>query len=136
MGCWSRWNSAPAAPYRAALWKRGLLVPPPVRATFLVDTGCDSTTVSEQLMRTLNLPATSTTRVITGTTGVQGHPADVFAVEFTLLPQKAQPRRWSACEVLALPLLNQAAEGLLGRDLLNQMVFTYEGPRRIARLTY
>ena len=40
----------PSAPYRAALWKRGLLVPPPVRATFLVDTGCDSTTVSESAL--------------------------------------------------------------------------------------
>jgi hypothetical protein len=87
-------------------------------------------------MRTSNLPATSTTRVITGTTGSQGHPADVVAVEFTLLPQKAQPRRWSACEVVALPLLSQATDGLLGRDLLNQLVFTYDGPRQVATLAY
>lgn len=126
----------PSAPYRAALWKRSQPVPPPVRATFLVDTGCDSTTVSEQLMRTLNLPAASTTRVITGTTGPQGHAADVFAVEFTLLPHMAQPRRWSACEVVALPLLSQATDGLLGRDLLNQLVFTYDGPRQVVTLTY
>jgi predicted aspartyl protease len=126
----------PSAAYRAALWKRGQAVPQPVRGTFLVDTGCDSTTVSEQMLRSLNLPVISQTRVVTGTTGAQGHAADVYAVSFSLLPHTAQPRNWSACEVVALPLLNQSIDGLLGRDLLNQVVLTYDGPRMLARLTY
>lgn len=125
-----------SAAYRAALWKRGQTPPPAVRGTFLVDTGCDSTTVSEQMMRSLNLPVISQTRVVTGTTSTQGHAADVFAVEFTLLPHTVQPRRWSTCEVVALPLLNQSIDGLLGRDLLRQLVFTYDGPRQQVSLHY
>jgi hypothetical protein len=92
--------------------------------------------VSAQFMRTLALQATAQTRVVTGTTGPQGEAADVYSVQLTLMPHTAQPRRWSTMEVLALPLLNQGIEGLVGRDLLSQMVLVYDGPRRRAQLTY
>ena len=126
----------PSAAYRAAMWRQGKTVPPAVSATFLVDTGCDSTTVSEQLMRTLSLVRIAQTRVVTGTTDSAGHPADVFAVELTLFPHLAQPRSWSAWQVVALPFVNQGTEGLLGRDVLSHLVLTYDGPQQLARMIY
>lgn len=126
----------PSAPLRALLWKQSKPVPPAISATFLVDTGADTTMVSEQFMRSLGLAPTSQTRVITSTTGTKGEVCDVYGIELILLPHVAQPRRWGAVEVLARPLLNQGTDGLLGRDLLAQLVLTYDGPRAAANITY
>lgn len=38
--------------------------------------------------------------------------------------------------VRATPLLNHGIDGLLGRDVLQHLVLTYDGPRAEARLIY
>lgn len=126
----------PSAAMRALLWRRGHPVPPAVLATVLVDTGANTSMFSDQLMRTLGIPIRAKSRLHTSTTDAYGVECDVYDVALTLLPHVVQPRSWGALEVLATPLLNHGIDGLLGRDLLQHLVLTYDGPRRVAHLVY
>jgi hypothetical protein len=126
----------PSAPLKALLWRQGKEVVPPIRSTFLVDTGADNTMVSEQLMRSLRLERTGQTRVVTSTSGPTGQPSDVFGVELELFPQMPQSKRWGAVDVVGRPFDGLSIDGLLGRDLLSYMVLTYNGPRGEAFLTF
>lgn len=126
----------PSARIRELLWRQNKPVPPAVSGTFLIDTGSDTTMVSEQLMRTLGIRPKGTARVVTSTTNTDGEPCNVYDVALTLLPHVVQPRSWRAIEALARPLLNQGIDGLLGRDLLAHLVLTYDGPRKTAHLVY
>ena len=129
-------NVGASAAMRALLWRKNRPPPPPVHVTLLVDTGANTTMLSDQIMRTLNLPVRAKSRVHTSTTDAQGAECDVFDVSPTLLPHLLQPRSWEAIEVLSTPLLNHGIAGLLGRDLLQYLVLTYDGPRGEARLVY
>jgi predicted aspartyl protease len=127
-----------SAPERAARYRRSLMgtLVPAQRLELLVDTGADSTTISDQAMRSLGLTPVSQTRIHTSTTTGAGVVSDVYAVELTLFPTTIQPFRIGALQVIARPFLNTGADGLLGRDVLRQLVLVYDGPRSQVKLIY
>jgi predicted aspartyl protease len=125
-----------SAPLRERLYMRNAVLPQPVHCTLLVDTGCDSTLINGQAIRSLGVPATSETRVITATTGPNGERCKVYVVELQLLPSHHQAPAPRSIEVLERELLNQGIDGLLGRDILSTLVLEYDGPRRLARFNW
>lgn len=102
-----------------------------------MDTGADSTMISDQIVRSLGLHPTSQTRVLTSSSRGIGEACDVYDIELEILNRTGAPSwRIQPLEVLARPLLNQATDGMLGRDVLSQGILEYDGPRKIFRLTY
>lgn len=126
----------PSAALRELAYRKNRTLAPAVFATLLVDTGAYTTMLSSQLMQSLALPARAKSRLYTSTTDASGAECDVHDVSLTLLPHVPQPRSWGVVEVLATPLLNHGIDGLLGRDLLRDLVLTYDGPRAKAVLNY
>jgi predicted aspartyl protease len=119
------------------MWKQNIPVPPAVTATFIIDTGADTTMVDEQIMRTLALTPTSQTRLLTSTTQGVSQACDVYDVELQILGRAGQPFwTFQPLEVLARPLLNQSTNGMLGRDILDLAVLTYDGPRQEFSLSF
>lgn len=42
----------------------------------------------------------------------------------------------SAAEVIGRPLFNRSIDGMMGRDILNRVVFSLDGPRMRFRVEY
>jgi hypothetical protein len=126
-----------SAARRAQLWKRGLAVPPPVSATFIIDTGADTTLVNDQIMRTLALTPTDQAKVLTSASVGVPEVYDVFDVALEIVNRKGQPS-WvlQPLAVLAKHLPNQGTDGMLGRDVLSLGILEYDGPRAQFKLTY
>jgi len=87
----------------------GVLVP------MLVDTGADCSLISERLADTLGLPLVD--RVIIQGVGGDPEPVPVYAVRLRLGSRRMLAR------VVAF-----ADEALLGRDVLNSLLLTFDGP--------
>lgn len=126
-----------SAARKAQLWKRGISIPPPVSATFIIDTGADTTLVNDQIMRTLALTPTDQAKVLTSASVGVPEVYDVFDVELEIINRKGQPS-WTLqpLAVLAKHLPNQGTDGMLGRDVLGLGVLEYDGPRAVFKLMY
>lgn len=126
-----------SAARRAQLWKRGIAIPPPVAATFIIDTGADTTLVNDQIMRTLALTPTDQAKVLTSASVGVPEVYDVFDVELEIVNRKGQAS-WTLqpLAVLAKHLPNQGTDGMLGRDVLGRGVLEYDGPRAQFSLAY
>lgn len=125
-----------SAPRRALMWQRGLVQPPAVAATFIIDTGADTTMVDEQTMRSLNLTPTGQTRVMTSSSGGLPEPCDVYDVCLEILGKGDSTWKIDPLQVLARPLLNQSTQGMIGRDVLDRTVLIYDGPRGLFKLVH
>jgi len=119
------------------MYKAGVPVPPAVRATFIIDTGADSTMVDTSLMLALGLSPTGQTRVLSSTAQGVPVPCDVYDISLELPNHSGIPAfRLPTLEALARPLPNQYAQGMLGRDVLKLAVLEYDGPRGTYVLSY
>jgi hypothetical protein len=116
-------------PRTVALKEAGLPIPPPVMIRGLLDTGASGTAVDPIVLTQLGLTATGSTLVNTPTTGATPLPADLFDVAFMIPgPDGTQPLFSQTMPVMASDLF--AAQGfhaLIGRDILSQCVFVYNG---------
>lgn len=130
-------NVGVSGPRREAMYKAGVAIPPAVHATFIIDTGADSTMVDSSLMLALGLTPTGQTRVLSSTAGGVPVPCDVYDISVEIPNHSGIPSfRLPAIEALARPLLNQSAQGMLGRDVLKAAVLEYDGPRGTFVLSY
>lgn len=116
-------------PRRRLLLSMGLEVPPPVRLALLIDTGADTTMVSEQAMRTLQIPARGVRSIVGATTLIAPTDCDTHDVELRITTPGEEPLVVPAIEVLSRPFFNISNEGLLGRDVLDRLKLTF-GQRR------
>jgi hypothetical protein len=103
----------------------------------MVDTGADTTMLSEQVVRTLELTPTGQARIHTSTSGAQGEPCDTYDVTLEI-NSRANAAVWSVqpIEVLTRPLVGQSIDGMIGRDLLNLWVLECDGPKKLFRLIF
>jgi hypothetical protein len=101
-----------------------------VGGTFIIDTGADTTMISEQFVRTLQLPVIDQRPILTSSSNGLPEMCNVYDVELTLVGKSGQPFRGFHLPVFGRPLLNQSTDGMIGRDILDQLVLTYDGPRK------
>jgi hypothetical protein len=125
-------------PRAAALTNAGLTVPPAVQIRGLIDTGASSTCIDPSVLFSLDLTRIGTVRVSTPTTGSTPHDVDQFDVGLVVpATTGAPPLVVPAMPVVCAELL--AAQGfhaLIGRDLLGQCVFVYNGSTKIFTLAF
>ena len=113
-----------SAPRARVMIARGLQLPEPHRLSFLIDTGADTTMVSEQAMRLLGIPERGARRIVGSTTHIEPTTCSAYDVQFEMRTHGDPPRIFPALEVLARPFFNVSIEGLIGRDVLDQMQLT------------
>jgi len=94
---------------------------PAVLLQMLVDTGADCSLIPVRLAKTLRLPIVDYLRIV----GVGGTAQ--------LVPVHAARMRVGPLRVLTR-LAAFEDEALLGRELLNQLVFTHNGPQQVTQL--
>jgi len=116
---------------RMLLRREGKAVPEPIRLELLVDTGADTTTLSEMHMRSLALPVRGATEVRGVTTEAYATQCNTYDVELKLINSAGDPPlTLPAVEVIGRPFHNEMIDGVLGRDFLSNVNFTMEGPLR------
>lgn len=126
-----------SAPRLQALQKAQQAAPPPQTGRFLVDTGASGTVVDPALIAPLGLTPKNFTPVATPTTGQAPQLRPVYDVQIILLPS-ITPRsvqlgpsgtmpHMRALSVIATHMRPQGIDGLIGRDVLENVLFVYNG---------
>jgi aspartyl protease len=121
----------------AALQKASIALPPPQTGRFLVDTGASSTVIDPALIAPLSLTPRDLVPVHTPTTGTNPELRPVYDVQLILLPsvtiRSAQlgplgnMPHTRALSVIATEMRHQGIDGLIGRDVLENVVLIYNG---------
>jgi predicted aspartyl protease len=113
-----------------------MYVPPPTLATFIIDTGADSTMVDDQIMRGLGLLPTGQTEIYTSTTNGIAEICDVYDIELQVLSPGSAPWVIGPVEALGRHLPNHSLQGMIGRDVLNRAILRVDGPGQTFQLDY
>jgi len=103
-------------------------IPQLVPITALVDTGASCTCLDPSIVQALSLTATGSVMINTPTTGSTPHTADQFDAGLFIPAPNGPPLFFRTMPVVSADLL--AAQGfhaLLGRDVLKQCFFAYNG---------
>nr|WP_170168120.1 retropepsin-like aspartic protease [Pseudorhodoferax soli] len=111
-------------PRRRVMHQLGFEPAPFQRVPFLIDTGADTTMVSEQLMRTLGIPQSGSRDIVGSTTHIDPTTCSAHDIAFEIRTPGEAPFAVPALQVLARPFFNSSIEGLIGRDVLNQLELT------------
>jgi hypothetical protein len=116
-----------SAARHAALVAAGQQIPTPVRIQALLDTGASHTAVDPTLTA-LNLTPTGTALVNTPTTGATPQAVDQYDVGMFIPSPNGDPLFNQTLPVTASELVaGQGFHALIGRDILSQCVFVYNG---------
>ncbi len=118
------------------LWKKGETPPTSVFATFLVDTGSDSSMVDEQIMRTLGLTAINQRKVLTSESKGVAQRCNVYDIGLEIRNGGDAPWRIPNVEANGRPLMSETVNGVLGRDVLSLVVLRYDGPLKRFTIDY
>lgn len=98
----------------------------PIRG--LLDTGASNTAVDPSVLTALGLTPTGTCLVNTPTTGATPQTTDLYDVSFVIPAPQGIPLFSQTLPVMASSLLEtQGFHALIGRDILSQCVFVYNG---------
>jgi hypothetical protein len=121
----------------AALTAAGQSAPKPVPIRALVDTGASSTCVDPSVLAALSLTPTGIVLLSTPSTGGTPHQAEQFDVAL-IIPAPAGPALvFRTMPVVASELLaSQGFHALMGRDILDQCLFSYNGSIKLFTLAY
>lgn len=116
-----------SAPRQAALRQAGQPVPAPQIARALIDTGASITAIDPAVLTALSLSPTGQTTIHTPSTTVgQPHPCSTYDIHFTL-SHPALSFYISALPVIQSSLHHQGIQALIGRDVLANCLFIYDG---------
>ncbi len=117
-----------SVPRRDALVAAGQAVPNVMQIRGLLDTGASHSAMDPMILNTLGLTPTGTVLVNTPTTGSAPVSVDQYDVAFMIPVANSPPLFNKTLPVTASELY--AAQGfhaLIGRDILSQCVFVYNG---------
>jgi len=110
--------------------------PAAVLRQLLIDSGCDTTTISDMYLRSLGVPVRGATEIRTATTDAYATTCDTFDVELRISPFEGAPYVLPAIEVIGRPFHNEMIDGLLARDVLDTFMFTLDGPNKRFMIQY
>lgn len=117
--------------------RQGLIPPPHVHATLVIDTGASSTRVDEGLMRTLQLQPTGATLMHSSPTKSVAQPCSIYDVGLLIDGQATgNVIRFDPLPVLGTAFINSRCNGLLARDVLQRLQLVWNGPAATGRLEY
>jgi hypothetical protein len=116
-------------PRATALQAAGQPIPAAQPGQFLIDTGASSTVIDRRLVQALGLTATNTVQCHTAG---GGNPQNFNQYDVGLiLPLPSAPHAHIlriTIPVLESDFTQQGFDGLIGRDVLSQCLFAYNGP--------
>ena len=112
-----------------ALMTAGQPVPAGISARALIDTGASCTCVDPSILAKLALTPTGTVSVHTPSTGPAAHLAEQYDVSLIIPGAGAHhvPLALPAIPVMAADLSVQGIDSLIGRDVLRDCIFIYNG---------
>jgi hypothetical protein len=112
-----------------ALMTAGRPVPAGISARALIDTGASCTCVDPSILVKLALTPTGTVSVHTPSTGPAAHLAEQYDVSLLVPGAGAHhvPLALPAIPVMAAELSVQGIDALIGRDVLRDCIFIYNG---------
>lgn len=112
----------------AALTAAGQPVPQAIQIRALLDTGASCTAIDPTVLIALGLTPTGSVTVNSPTTGATPHTTDQYDVGFLIPVPTGAPLLNQTLPVIAANLLApQKFHSLIGRDILSQCVFVYNG---------
>lgn len=117
---------------RQVLRSVGFLVPTPSPVRVLLDTGSIITITKAQAITPLGVTRYDQRQFFNSAVGLTPIVRDVFDLSITLLDDKGiSLHYWPSVDVIpgVFPPTDQV-QGVIGRDLLDECVFTYDGKRR------
>ena len=111
-------------------------VPESVRVRLLVDTGATCTNVAQGLLSSLSLVSTSTIQLHTASSGAS--PVSCEEYDVSLVFPDAQPGGWgfATVPIVECQPLNGPIDGLLGRDILDRSILTYNPYGNIVTISF
>ena len=109
-----------------ALTRQKLAIPTPVQIRAVIDTGASSSCVDAGILSSLHLTPTGSTPIHTPSTGGTPHTASQYDVSLTLLHPKLN-LTFQTVPVVETHLSFQGVQALIGRDVLLNCLFLYDG---------
>jgi predicted aspartyl protease len=110
-------------------------IPNAIQIRALIDTGASCTCIDPAVLKNLGLSPTGSTPIHTPTTGDQAHNANQYDVSLVLLHPKLQ-LTLQAVPVVEASLMIQGIQALIGRDVLKNCLFVYDGQTGIFTLAF
>lgn len=124
-------------PRMQALIAAGHTAPNPITGTFLIDTGASGTCVDDTFISQLGLQPTGRVAIMTPSTGGGVHHCDQFDISLFIPGNSAgQGHLIGALPIIATHLKNQGIDGLIGRDVIDECTFVYNGTAKMFTLAY
>lgn len=122
-----------------ALAAVGQAIPNVVHALALIDTGASATCIDSSVLQALNLTPTGQTMIKTPSTGNTSVPFDQYDVSLLVPPAAANqiPLFIGTLAVVCTDLfVSQGFHVLIGRDILSQCLFIYNGTTSLFTISY
>ena len=116
----------PSLPRQHALKKAGQSVPAAVRVRGLIDTGASLTAIDPVVLQALNLTPTGAIGILTPTTGATPHQLNQYDVQIVIL-HPTLTHSFHVLPVIKAVLGFQGFDVLIGRDMLAECLFLYDG---------
>jgi hypothetical protein len=128
---------AVSGPRQEAMRNAGLEIPLPEMVRALVDTGASCTCLDTKVIKNLGLVPTGTASILTPSTGDKPHTCNQFDVAVGIVMGSNQVHLSSLIiPVVESELDSHGFQALLGRDVLDQGIFIYDGYRQTLTLAF
>lgn len=125
--------------HRLALEKAGQAIPAPVRCRFLIDTGADGTVVKHEFAERAGLKLINDNYPLRGigmdTTGRAYIGRIIFGYESKVIAG-ARHTMYVETQIMGATLASDVIDGLIGRDVLQHFMLTYDGKTGQIRMKY
>ncbi|MBI3089536.1 MAG: retropepsin-like domain-containing protein [Candidatus Tectomicrobia bacterium] len=105
------------------LQSQGLAVPEPVKVTAIIDTGASRTAIQQSVIHSLGIQPTGIQNVRTPST-TSPVPFHLYDIDLFFIPSRV---KLSQVTAIAVPLVGQYIQALIGRDILKHGVLVYIG---------
>ena len=112
---------------KLAMQAANVPIPSPAQCRLLIDTGASSTCLDSWVFKSLGINAIGTVAIQTPSTTLNnGHTCNQYDV-CLVIPHMAISRYFHTIPVIESAFAHQGIDGLLGRDILADCVFIYNG---------
>jgi hypothetical protein len=120
-----------------ALRARGLRVHPPMSVPGLLDTGAERTAIQQVLAKGMGLPVHDWVGIRSSVLGAEERDAPVYLMRMTFGSIEApDPPRWRITSPVGVTMVSPGALILIGQDLIATCRFTYDGRKRMLKVSY